>query len=240
MGSVVVLLVVILISYAIVGAGALAYELTGLDRETARFQALSAFTGVGFTTRVSQRVVGHPARRRITSTLIIVGYGGTASVVASLVASVDQDDTLQTVANLLVIAGSVGLAWLLLRVLGRYMLGDWFRRLLFRRLGADRVPHEELLLYKAGYGITRIEVPIDSAVAGRSLRELELRQLNLQVLATEDHLGVQPIPNPDHVLQPGHHLIVYGELERVQQAFGPRAPEAAPPPRPAPSGPTDR
>ena len=84
MGGALIVVLIVLVAYVIVVAGATAYELTGMDRETARFQALSAFTGTGFTTRVSELVVRHPARRRITSTLIILGYAGTATTVEGI------------------------------------------------------------------------------------------------------------------------------------------------------------
>ena len=221
MASVIILVLIVIVSYVIVTAGSIAYELTGLDRETARFQALSAFTGAGFTTRVSQRVVGHPLRRRITSTLIILGYGGTASVIASLVTSVNVDSWWDTMINLgiLVLAGA--LTWVLLRTFGSILLSDVIRRILLPRLTGDRVPHEELLLYKVGYGITRIEVPPDSRVIGKSLRELDLRALNVQLLAVEEDDDVHHIPDPDWRFRAGHHLIVYGELRNVQVAFGP-------------------
>ena len=109
MASMFVLVVVIAVAWAIITVGATAYELTGLDREAAKFQALSAFTGTGFTTRISELVVRHPTRRRITSVLIILGYGGTATVVASLLASFAEASTLQAVENVLVfgVLGSI-------------------------------------------------------------------------------------------------------------------------------------
>ena len=50
----------IFISFLVVRAAAIAFMLTGLDRHKAIFQALSAFTGTGFTTREAERVTSHP------------------------------------------------------------------------------------------------------------------------------------------------------------------------------------
>ncbi|MBN2799991.1 MAG: TrkA C-terminal domain-containing protein [Deltaproteobacteria bacterium] len=212
---------VVLGAYIVVVAGATAYELTGLDRETARFQALSAFTGTGFTTRVSELVVSHPLRRRITSTLIITGYASTATVVASLVASVGRDTVTETASNLLLLVPFALLLYLGLRYLGPNVVGDTARRYLAPRLTGDSVPHEELLLYKKGFGITRIEIPPGSRVAGRSLRQLDLRAQRLQVLAVEETHDVHPVPDPDWIFAVGQHLIVYGDLSRLQEAFAP-------------------
>ncbi len=217
----VVLLVLTIVSaYVVVLAGASAYELTGLDRETSHFQALSAFTGTGFTTRVAERVVSHPLRRRITSMLILLGYAGTATVIASLVTSVDTDSVGLSLRNIGVMAVAALAAWWLLRKVGDQVLGDWLRRVLARRMH-EPVPHEELLLYKRGFGITRIEVPAGSRVIGQALRDLDLRERQLQVLAVEDGARVMAVPSPEWVFSAGQHVVLYGELASVQDAFRP-------------------
>ncbi|MDI6886556.1 MAG: hypothetical protein QMD22_09525, partial [archaeon] len=53
-------LLVIFISFLVVRAAAIALMMTGMDEKRARFQALSAFTGTGFTTREAESVVNHP------------------------------------------------------------------------------------------------------------------------------------------------------------------------------------
>lgn len=222
MVSVFLLILVVVGAYLVVTAGSTAYELTGLDRETARFQALSAFTGTGFTTRVSQLVVAHPMRRRITETLILLGYASTATVVASLVASVGQETYLETLINLGIMAALLAVGWSALRKYRSQVVEDFFRRFLAPRITGDRVPHEELLLYQKGFGLSRIEVPTDSRVIGRSLRQLRLRTSHrVQVLAVEEGEDVHPIPDPDWLFEPGQHLIVYGDMRSLQDAFGP-------------------
>ncbi len=211
--------VIILLVYIIVAAGSLAYELTGLDRQTARFQALSAFTGTGFTTRAAELVVRHGVRRRITAVLMVMGYAGTASAVASLLSSFTQNDYETVLRNLAFLVGGFLISFPVVSRLGR-PLGDWMRRVLTVKLVGESVPHEELLLYKRGYGITRIEVPAGSRVEGKALRELDLRRMKVQVLAVEEHNDVHPIPDPSWTFEAGQHLIVYGSLADVQKAFG--------------------
>jgi hypothetical protein len=220
MVSVFLLVLTIVSAYVVVIAGAIAYELSGLDRETSHFQALSAFTGTGFTTRVAERVVSHPVRRRITMALILMGYAGTATVVASLVTSVNTGSVGLSLRNIGVLAlAGLGMWWAL-RKLGGNFIGDRIRRLLARRMHED-VPHEELLLYKQGFGISRIEVPPNSRVTGKALRELDLRSSKLQVLAIEEGKEVHAIPDPDWTFQPGQHVVLYGEVASMQQVFRP-------------------
>jgi len=60
MVSVIVLLIILTLSILITRIATVALTLTGLSRDSARFQARSAFLGVGFTTIESESVVRHP------------------------------------------------------------------------------------------------------------------------------------------------------------------------------------
>ena len=65
------LLVVIVVSIIIIRIGAVALEMTGLSKETATFQAQSAFSGTGFTTSESEYSDGFFLQRIICLPLII-------------------------------------------------------------------------------------------------------------------------------------------------------------------------
>jgi hypothetical protein len=67
------LLVVLVLSLLVVRIATVALALTGLSQQLARFQARSAFTGSGFTTAESEKVVAHPVRRRIIMVLMLLG-----------------------------------------------------------------------------------------------------------------------------------------------------------------------
>lgn len=66
---------------------------TGLFREIARFQSRSAFTGVGFTTEESEKVVNHPLRRKILMLLMFSGNVWFVSTISTLVSGfMDKGD----------------------------------------------------------------------------------------------------------------------------------------------------
>lgn len=71
--SIVSLLIVLTLSILVTRIATVALAHTGLSRESAKFQARSAFTGVGFTTNESEKVVNHPIRRRILLLLMLLG-----------------------------------------------------------------------------------------------------------------------------------------------------------------------
>ena len=228
MTAVIPLIVALLISSVIVHAGSTAYELTGLDRVKARFQSLSAFTGAGFTTRESEQAIATPVRRRITSSLMKLGYAGTASVVATAILSVDTNSATGSLINLAVLIGVGAVAVVMVRRYGhRSWLVDFIRRELTKRMTADEVPHEDLISYQTGFGVTRIEVPNGSRVSGARLRDLNFRQFQLQVLAIEEGHELLPVPHPDTVIVPHQHLILYGRLASVQDMFRPKDEEAS-------------
>jgi hypothetical protein len=62
--GIIALLTVLVLSLLITRVATVALTMTGLSQEAARFQARSAFTGTGFTTKEAEDVVNHPVRRR--------------------------------------------------------------------------------------------------------------------------------------------------------------------------------
>ena len=65
--------------------GSILLEITGMERSRARFQALSAISGTGFTTSHAEEVVNNPRRRQIVSYLIIIGNAGILSLIIAVI-----------------------------------------------------------------------------------------------------------------------------------------------------------
>src|SRR5919201_1567697 len=106
--AVVAVLIVLAVSL-VARVGGVALTLTGMSRESQRFQARSAFFGVGFTTGEAEAVVSHPVRRRIIMWLIVLGNAGVVSTMGTLVISfAGGGDRLTTV--LVLVAGVAVLA----------------------------------------------------------------------------------------------------------------------------------
>src|ERR671933_1108354 len=129
--AIVAVLVVVAASLLITRVGTVALMLTGMSRESSRFQARSAFFGVGFTTTEAEAVVSHPVRRRIIAWLILLGNAGVVSVLGTLLISfrADTNDTLVRVVVLV-----AGLLLLALHAAGR-PVDRMITRLIRRVLG---------------------------------------------------------------------------------------------------------
>src|SRR3954453_7748425 len=107
---------VLLLTLILARIASTALVLTGMSREAARFQARSALTGTGFTTREAESVVDHPVRRRIIMGLMLLHYAGLAGAVSSLVLSFTwAQSTDEALLRIGTIAGGLLLIWLLAR-----------------------------------------------------------------------------------------------------------------------------
>ncbi len=82
------LLLLILVTsllFLILEVASVMLSLTGLDRDTARFQAISIITASGYTTSESELVARHPIRRKIAMFLMISGTIALAFIISILV-----------------------------------------------------------------------------------------------------------------------------------------------------------
>jgi len=103
-------LLAILFSFLIVRAASVALMMTGLEKNKARFQALSAFSGTGFTTKESESIVNHPRRRQIIRWLMITGNAGIATVIVTATSSMATSRGYQLPVNVVFIIGAMVIA----------------------------------------------------------------------------------------------------------------------------------
>lgn len=86
------LLIIFAVSFFVVRLAAVALRLTGLPEQNARFQAMSALTGTGYTTTEAEMIVNYPIRRKIITWLMIFGNLGIVSVLSTLMISFVRTD----------------------------------------------------------------------------------------------------------------------------------------------------
>ncbi|MFG0285969.1 MAG: TrkA C-terminal domain-containing protein [Phycisphaerales bacterium JB039] len=210
--------VVLVLSLLVVRIVTVALTLTGMSHQTARFQARSAWTGTGFTTTESEQVVGHPLRRRIISTLMVVRNAGLISAASTLVlsfASAGADDA--RIARLAWLIGGLVLLWLVAqsRAVDRW-LARTIRRALERFTDLDVRDYAELLRLAGNYGIAEMQAEGGDWLAGRTLRELSLPEEGVLVLGIQraegDFIGA---PRGETRIAEGDTLTLYGRSEII-------------------------
>jgi len=84
--------ILIMLTVMIVRVAGVIMRLTGLPESIARFQALSALTGTGFTTGESEMIVNYPIRRHVSMGLMIIGHLGLATLASTLFIAMSNAD----------------------------------------------------------------------------------------------------------------------------------------------------
>jgi hypothetical protein len=214
------LLFAVSVSLLVTRVAAMALMLTGLSREAARFQARSAFSGVGFTTSEAESIVNHPVRRRIVMLLMLLGNAGIATVAATLIVTMlAASQSTHWLPSLLLLGGGLGLLLYLAR-------SRWVERQLNRLISyalrrwtrMEVRDYVAVLHLQSGYAVTEMQVERNDWLAGRSLTKLRLPDEGVLVLgiirAGGKYIGA---PTADTEIYPDDVLLLYGRIERIEE-----------------------
>jgi hypothetical protein len=214
-------LVTIVISMLIVRAGAIALMMTGMSYEIAKFQALSAFSGTGFTTREAERVVKNARRRKIVSWLMILGNAGIVTVIVATTSSFAKAKGLEIGMNAFILFAGVGLIILIAKhtPLVRYWESFSQARLEHLKIFEDDTPVDELLHLTEGYGVMRVRLLEGSPFIGQTLSEINAGLQHSLVLGIERDKEWLPTPRLARKLLEDDFLLIYGKLEELGERF---------------------
>jgi hypothetical protein len=213
-----ILLIAILVSFIIVRIGGFALQLTGIGPEVARFQALSAFSGTGFTTREAERVVGHRTRRRIVTILIILGNAGTVTVIATLVASFTQVSGYMWffIRLAVIIGGIVGLYQLIIRSnVGQRFL-DWLQRPIVSRILREAPAVEDIFHVEKDWAVSLVLIRESSKSIGLSVADIAAEG-DIEILGIDRAGTYLTRPNREEKIAEGDRLLVYANRKFVKQ-----------------------
>jgi hypothetical protein len=214
-------LLVIFVSFLVVRAAAIALMMTGMDEKRAKFQALSAFSGTGFTTKEAEYVINHPKRRRIITWLMILGNAGIVTVIVTATSSLVRSGGYQLPMYILLLA--VGIFIIYRIVTNRGFIRRWEGfiedKFVQSRTFEEDVT-EDLLHFIEGYGLVRILVAEDSPLAGSSLAEHKLTERDMLVLGIERGKNWIPIPKATEIIEDGDKVVAYGALKVLKRIAG--------------------
>lgn len=212
---------IVFVALLAVQLGTNALVLTGMSQDSARFQAASAFFGVGFTTREAEMVVNHPVRRRIILHLIIAGNIGIASALATLIVTLMQDDKGMNDVLLVLALIVVGVV-----VVGLFLNLSWIKRPLDRLMKASlqkagvmrALDYEVLLRAREGFNVAEVELWEGHPYVDKMLMESRPSDDGIVVLgilrADGRFVGA---PDKHERLVVGDVLMVYGSDEAVSR-----------------------
>jgi hypothetical protein len=230
------LLAFVLIALLVTRIATVALRTTGMSHESARFQARSAFSGVGFTTTESEDIVNHAVRRNIVLTLMLLSTGGVVTSISALLLSFVNTSGYQPLFRAAIIVAGLGVLW-------AFASSDWVERRLSRLIeraltrwtDLDVHDYVRLLEISGDYAITEFGVDTDEWLCGRRVGDLQFAKEGVVVLGIRhpdgQYVGAPPAGTS---FEAGDALVVYGrssalyELQdRKAGASGDRAHERA-------------
>ena len=219
---VVTVIIIIFFSVVITKVATISLMHTGLSRQSAKFQARSAFTGVGYATQESENIVNHPVRRKIIMTLMLLSNAGIVSVIASLLLTLlDNQDPhhLSLTARLVLLLCGIVLLGIFFN---SKLVNKWLARLIhyaLQKYTKIKVADYSGLLHLAGeYEISEVFVQENDWLAKKNLAQLALPGEGLFILGINRKNGTYlGIPGPESVICPGDTLIIYGRSSAIKR-----------------------
>lgn len=215
---IITLLMVLALSLLAVRIATVALTLTGISRSLARFQARSAFTGCGFTTVESEKVVNHPVRRRIIMTLMLLGNAGIVTTAGAIFAGFAQSgNSMPWYLRFAVLIGGLALLAMLTfssvvdRVLQRIIT-----KALKKYSTLDVRDYANVLHIAGDYGLGELYVEDKDWLADQKLADLKLTSEGVLVLGVERGGSYTGTPRGDFVIRAGDQLILYATSKSLQ------------------------
>jgi hypothetical protein len=193
--------------------GSIFLEATGMNRSKARFQALSALSGTGFTTREAESVVNHPERRKIVAWLIFIGNAGIIAFILFMILYIKAGLEAPSRLHIGIILGCVLFFVLVVRFVDKPTAA--IVRLVSRRRAAPYLLTEELLHQAGEYGVARIGVSEKAKAAGFALKQAGLSERGIMILAIERGHDVLPFPKSEEAVVAGDYLLCYGKVAEI-------------------------
>ncbi len=201
--------------------GSIALEATGMERSRARFQAMSALTGTGFTTREAENIVGHPRRRLIVGWMMFLGSVGIILflLILLVIIVVGIKPAKPTSAVTLVLSALPAVALMVLYWIGvldklATSIVNWLKRTGYFK---PELSNTEIVYHAGEYSLARLTIGKAAPETGSKISDTSLAKSNIKVLAIERGDKVFFYPEAKEVVQAGDHLIYYGRTEEINK-----------------------
>lgn len=195
--------------------------MTGLSEQSAIFQARSAFTGTGFTTSESEKIVAHPVRRKIVMLLMVVRSAGLVTIIVSLILSLAGTSGGKfPLIRLLWLGGGAIVLWAM--AMSRFLdkiLKKVIKRLLTKWTNLDARDYASLLHLYDKYRVMEVTVDQGDWLDGKNLSRCKLTEEGVTVLGVirGDDGSYVGVPQADTEIYAGDTLILYGRSEPLQE-----------------------
>lgn len=191
--------------------------ISGLDKEVARFQAVSMLTATGFTTQESELIARHPIRRKIAIFLILFGVFSLAVMIASISTILTKD---LRIVQLIIITSLFGIGLFVVKnkSFTRIMSGE-FHQKLKKEYELHEMPFQEILYLSEGDLFTSVRIDEESPYVNRKMEEVFTADKDILLLFVRR--GEEKIRHERMklVIQAKDELFVYGSKAVIDNKF---------------------
>lgn len=194
--------------------GPIALEASGLERGKARFQALSALSGTGFTTREAESIVNHPKRRRIATWLIFMGSIGIVAFFLVLVLYVRAGFQAPSIPHIIFIIVSI---LLLTGIILAGIPGKVTNRIIKSVQKPSGYITEEIVYQSNGYEIARLKIKETNTTDTLKVSSPVFKERNITIMAIERGARIVSLPKDEEPLLAGDYVLCYGKETDISE-----------------------
>lgn len=217
LSAVIPVIIIVVTFFFIVRVATVVLKLTGMDETTARFQAISAFTGTGFTTREAETILEDRVRRKTIVALMVLGKVGIVSVIASLFLSFGQSGIESDIWKAVIILAFIFILYKITTLKG-------FSRAINRAIEKSVIAREivrqksieELFHLPKGYGLAQLTIARNSKEDGLTLAEAGFIKKDILVLSIDRKNKLISFPHAQDSIKGGDKLLCYGLIKNIK------------------------
>lgn len=216
--AIVPVIIIVVIFFFIVRVATVILKLTGMDDETARFQAISAFTGTGFTTAAAETILEDKVRRKTVIVLMVLGKVGIVSVIASLFLSFGKDNLAADLWKAVILLAFIAILYKITTLKGfSRALNKFIEKKVVARGITKQKTLEELFSLPKGYGLAQLAITGKSKESGLSLAEAGFIKKDILVLSIERKEKLISFPHANDTIKTGDKLLCYGLIINIKE-----------------------
>lgn len=224
---------VLVISFIVIRIGAVAFHVTGIEWSLSKFQALSCFTGTGFTTREAELIVRTPQRRKIATILMIFGNAGFVVLIASFANSMRAPNYLSEIEipYLHWTILSIYFPWINLSLIVIFLyvsskiikktkllekITMRIKKKMEKKQLISQLSFDEIVMLTGDYTVSKIQIDKSNPLLGKMIGQMNLRNRGVLILMIERQKEIIPVPSFETRVEMGDSLICFGQLDTIK------------------------
>ena len=212
--SLLITIVIFLLLAVIMEVASTALRMTGLDIHSARFQALSALTGTGFTTKEAELIMDHKQRRIIIMALMVIGPIGFIAILSTVLLTSGRFMALPETIMLLL------LTLIMFRFARSRRMMVFLHRIIEKQLKKRQYPRrvvfEEVLEVGKECGVAEIKIDKNSPYKDKTLDQTGIKGKGFIVLAIERGEEFIGVPKASDKILAEDVLVVFGNISKLE------------------------